>query len=177
MVNVVLEAHCPVVGVKVQVVVVVLFNAGDHVPVIPLFEVVGNADNVSPLHIGATAVNVGVVPGVTVMVNVVVDAHCPEVGVKVQVVVAVLFKAGDQLPVTPLVDVVGRAASVCPLQMGATAAKAGVTFGFTTTVMVAFEAHCAGFGVKVQVVVTVLFIAGDHVPTFPLLEVVGNVKV
>ena len=38
----------------------VLFNAGDHVPVIPLFEVVGKGDNAAPEQIGATAVNVGV---------------------------------------------------------------------------------------------------------------------
>ena len=56
-------------------VVAVLFNAGDHVPVIPLFEVVGNAANVAPEHIGATAVNVGVTCGLTVMVKVVIVAH------------------------------------------------------------------------------------------------------
>ena len=38
-----------------------LLSAGDHVPVIPLFEVVGNAAKVAPEHIGATAVNVGVI--------------------------------------------------------------------------------------------------------------------
>ncbi len=53
----------------------VLFNAGDHVPVIPLFEVVGNAANVAPVQIGATAVKVGVTCGLTVIVNVVVVAH------------------------------------------------------------------------------------------------------
>ena len=56
-------------------VVAVLFSAGDHVPVIPLFEVVGNAAKVAPEHIGATAVNVGVTCGFTVMVKVVVVAH------------------------------------------------------------------------------------------------------
>ncbi len=55
--------------------VAVLFNAGDHVPVIPLFEVVGNADKVAPVQIGATAVKVGVTCGLTVIVNVVVVAH------------------------------------------------------------------------------------------------------
>ena len=52
-----------------------LFNAGDQVPVIPLLEVVGNADKVPPEQMGATAVNVGVIFGFTVMVNVVVVAH------------------------------------------------------------------------------------------------------
>ena len=59
----------------------VLFNAGDHVPVMLLFEIVGNADKLAPEHIGATAVNVGVIIGLTVIVNVVVVAHWPESGV------------------------------------------------------------------------------------------------
>ena len=45
---VVVFAHSPAVGVNVYVVVAVLLIAGDHVPVIPLFEVVGNADNEAP---------------------------------------------------------------------------------------------------------------------------------
>ena len=40
--------------------------------------------------------------GFTVTVNVVVFAQSPAVGVKVYIVVAVLFKAGDQVPVIPL---------------------------------------------------------------------------
>ena len=65
-------------------VVAVLLIAGDHVPVIPLLEVVGNAANAPPLHIGETAVKVGVVgEEFTVIVKVVVVAHCPTVGVKV----------------------------------------------------------------------------------------------
>jgi hypothetical protein len=49
----------------------------------PLVEVVGSADKVSPEQIGATAANVGVTFGFTVIVNVVVVAHCPAVGVNV----------------------------------------------------------------------------------------------
>jgi hypothetical protein len=64
-------------------VVAVLSKAGDQVPVIPLVEVVGNADKVAPEQIGATALNVGVMFGLTVIVSVVVVAHCPAVGVKV----------------------------------------------------------------------------------------------
>ena len=63
-------------------VVVVLSIAGAQVPVIPLLEVVGNGDNVAPEHIGATAVNVGVILELTVMVKVVVVAHWPASGVK-----------------------------------------------------------------------------------------------
>ena len=42
-----------------------LFSAGAQVPVMPLFEVVGNADKVAPEQIEATAVNVGVMLGLT----------------------------------------------------------------------------------------------------------------
>ena len=53
----------------------VLFKAGDQEPVMPLLEVVGKADKVAPEQIGATAVNVGVTFGLTVIVKVVVVAH------------------------------------------------------------------------------------------------------
>ena len=52
-----------------------MFNAGDQVPVMLLLDVVGNADKVAPEQIGATAVNVGVMFGLTVIVNVAVVAH------------------------------------------------------------------------------------------------------
>ena len=68
-------AHCPAVGVKVYVVVVVLSSAGVQVPVMPLFEVVGSGVNVAPLQIGATAVNVGVILELTTIVKVAVVAH------------------------------------------------------------------------------------------------------
>ena len=64
-------------------VVAVLFKAGDQVPVIPSIDVVGNGDNSAPEQIAATGLNVGVVFGLTVTVNVVVVAHWPAVGVKV----------------------------------------------------------------------------------------------
>jgi hypothetical protein len=64
-------------------VVAVLLSAGAHEPVIPLLEVVGSGASVAPEHIGATAVNVGVTFGLTVMVKVFVVAHCPADGVKV----------------------------------------------------------------------------------------------
>ncbi len=63
----------------------VLFNAGDHVPVIAgeFVEDVGKADNVAPAQMGATCVNVGVTFGFTVMVIVAVVAQSPAVGVNV----------------------------------------------------------------------------------------------
>jgi len=60
-----------------------LFNAGDQTPVMVLFDVVGNAASGSPEQIGATALKVGVMFGLTVMVRVVVVAHCPTAGVNV----------------------------------------------------------------------------------------------
>ena len=66
-------------------VVAVLFKAGDHVPIIGgmLLELVGNGAKTSPIHIGATAVNSGVILGFTVIVMLAVLAHCPKVGVNV----------------------------------------------------------------------------------------------
>ena len=52
-----------------------MFKAGDQVPVMPLLDVVGRAVNVAPEQMGATAVNVGVILGLTVIVKVVVVAH------------------------------------------------------------------------------------------------------
>ena len=54
---------------------VVLSRAGDQVPVIPFVEVVGSGDKVAPLQIGPTAVNVGVILELIVIVNVAVVAH------------------------------------------------------------------------------------------------------
>ncbi|MCY1547573.1 hypothetical protein D9M68_836410 [compost metagenome] len=63
--------------------------------------------------------------------------------------VAVLFKAGLQVPLMLLVDVVGSTASVPPEQMGAICVNAGVTLGLTVIVMLAVVAHEPGVGVKV----------------------------
>ena len=46
-------AHCPAVGVNVYVVVALLLIAGDHEPVIALFEVAGKL-KLPPLQIAAT---------------------------------------------------------------------------------------------------------------------------
>ena len=63
--------------------VAVLFNAGDQVPVILLSEVVGRAANTPPEQIAATGLKVGVMVGLTMTLNVVVEAHCPAAGVNV----------------------------------------------------------------------------------------------
>ena len=56
-------------------------------------------------------------------------------------VVEILLMAGDQVPVIPLVDVVGNADKLAPEQIELTCAKVGVVFGFTVIVMVAVVAH------------------------------------
>ena len=118
-------------------VVAVLSNAGDQVPVIPLLDVVGNADNTAPEHIAATGVNVGVIFALTVIVSVAVVAHCPAVGVNVYVVVVVLFSAGAHVPVIPLLDVVGNGDNTAPEHIAATAVNVGVIFGSIVTDVVA----------------------------------------
>ena len=89
---------------------------------------------------------------------------------------AVLFNAGDQLPVIPLVDVVGKAGSGSPAHIGATALNAGVTFGLTVTVYVVVVPHCPLFGVNVYTPLAVLLtVAGLQVPVIPFEEVAGKV--
>jgi len=109
--------------------------------VIPLLDVVGKAVKAAPEQISATCVNVGAMFGLTVIVIVAVGAHWPAVGVKVYVVVAVLFNAGLQVPLMPLLDVVGKAASTAPEQISATWVNVGAMFGLTVIVIVAVVAH------------------------------------
>ena len=52
-----------------------------------------------------------------------------------------MFNAGDQVPVTPLREVVGNGAKLPPAQIEGTAAKFGITFGVTATVKVCVVAH------------------------------------
>ena len=60
-----------------------------------------------------------------------------------------MFKAGDQVPVIPLLEVVGNALSAVPVQIGGTAVKVGAVGWFTVIVNVAVEAHCPAVGVNV----------------------------
>ena len=57
------------------------------------------------------------------------------------VVVAVLSSEGDQVPVMALVEVVGKADKAVPEQIGAIAAKVGVTAVVTVIVNVVVVAH------------------------------------
>ena len=56
-------------------------------------------------------------------------------------VAVLLTTAGDQVPVIPLIDVNGNTGATAPEQIGATAAKVGVTIGVTVTVNVVVVAH------------------------------------
>ena len=85
----------------------------------------------------------------TVTVICAVVAHKPAVGVNVYVVVAALFKAGDQVPVTPLLEVVGKADKLPPEQIGATWVKVGTVLGVTVMVICAVVAHKPAVGVNV----------------------------
>ena len=53
------------------------------------------------------------------------------------------------MPVIPLLDVVGNAASTAPEQIAATGVNVGVTFAFTVIVSVVFVAQRPAVGVKV----------------------------
>ena len=63
--------------------------------------------------------------------------------------VVVLSIAGDQVPVMPFVEVVGKAGIASPEQYGPTPSKVGLTFASTVTVKVVVVAHCPAVGVKV----------------------------
>ena len=106
-------AHPDVAGVNVYVVVPVadvLIVEGLQVPVILLFDVVGNAGAVEFWQSGPGGVNVGVTLPLMVISIVAVVAQPGVDGVKVYVVVPiadVLIVAGFQVPVILLFDVVG----------------------------------------------------------------------
>ena len=63
--------------------VVVLIVAGLHVPGMPLLDVAGKVGAALFWQSDPIAVNVGVICGLIVMLNVAVIAHCPAEGVKV----------------------------------------------------------------------------------------------
>jgi hypothetical protein len=152
-VKVAVVAHWPAVGVNVYVPVLVLLTvAGLQVPLIPLVEVVGNTGAVAPEHIAANGLNVGVIFGSMVMSSVVTIPHCPAPGVKVYVVVpvvAVLIVAGFQVPVIPLLEVVGKTGAALFWQSGPIASNVGATWSPMVILKVAVVPHCPPLGVKV----------------------------
>ena len=90
--------------------------AGDHVPVKPSIEVVGNTGAAEPSQNGAISANCGTGLGVIWMVRVCWSAHSVDSGIKVYVVVAMLLIGRFQVPCTPLGEVVGSGAIAVPAQ-------------------------------------------------------------
>ena len=81
---VVVVAQNPAFGVNVYVPELMLSTvAGDHVPVMLLFEVAGSVGAAEPAQKEVICVNVGVAGGPTVTVIVAVVAHSPAFGVNV----------------------------------------------------------------------------------------------
>ena len=151
-----------------------MFIAGDQVPKTPFKEDVGKTKE-SPEHIGPTCEKLGKVGWFTLTVIVSFVAHWPVVGVKVYVVVAKLFIAGDQLPVIPLLEFDDKV-NESPEHIGATWVNNEAILGFTTTLIVAIVAHWLANGVKVYVVLIVVLIVGDQEPEIPFVDVVGKLK-
>ena len=52
-----------------------------------------------------------------------------------------LTVAGLQVPVIPLIEVVGKTGAVAPEQIGAISSNVGTRFGLTVTLKVAVVAH------------------------------------
>ena len=128
--------------------------AGLQEPFTPLSEIVERAGTEAPAQIVSVLpmLNVGMVLAVTVTVNVVELAHCPEAGVNVYTPDAWLSTvAGLHVPVIPFDDVVGNAGTVPPSQMVRDVPKlnAGVILGDTVTVNVVPVAQMPAAGENV----------------------------
>ena len=83
--------------------------------------------------------------------------------------------AGDQVPLMPFVEIVGKAGAEAPAHNPAGMAKVGVVLLVTLIFKLAVVAHWPGLGVNVYVPEAVLLIiAGDQEPEIPLLEIEGK---
>jgi hypothetical protein len=113
-------------GVNVYVLVTLLLTAGDHVPVIPLGDVIGNVKG-EPEQIGPIGMKSGVVVlfTATVIIAVFAQGWARGSGVKVYKVLIVLSMAGVQVPLIPLLDVLGSVNDP-PAQIGGTCVNVGV---------------------------------------------------
>ena len=60
-----------------------------------------------------------------------------------------LLITGDQVPVIPLLEVVGRVFIFSPEHMAETGVNVGVILGFTEIVKFVVDAHCPVLGVNV----------------------------
>ena len=122
-------------------------------PSIPLIDVGGNTGTEPPAQIDneLPKLNVGIMFGVIVTVNVAGTAHWLPTGVNVYTPEAwSLTVAGFQLPITPLSEVVGNAGIELPAHAVSEVPKlnVGVKIGFTVTVNVAVVAHSPAVGIN-----------------------------
>lgn len=122
---------------------------GFHVPVTPFKDVVGKSGIEAPVQYGPAVLNSGTVFGVIIIVREAVVAHCPELGVKVYAVVALLFIEGLHVPVILFKEVVGKAGIEEPAQYGPGVLKEGVIAALIVIVSVVWTAHCPDEGVNV----------------------------
>jgi hypothetical protein len=137
-------AHCPALGVKIYVPLMVLLTvAGFQVPVIPLIEVVDKIGAVAPLQIGAIGRKLGVILGVTVTL-VVVLLQVVVVFVKVNVTApalipvitpALLTVAIALLLLVQVPPVVGLRVAVLPKHTAVGAVNIGSAFTVTLVVV------------------------------------------
>lgn len=85
-----------------------------------------------------------------------------------------MFKAGVQVPVIPLLEVVGKADRAPPEHIGGTAVKVGVILEFTVIATVSeAEQPTPLLAVRVYVVLAVGQTVGDNVVEF-VIAVVGD---
>ena len=120
----------------------------------PLLELPGRFGTPLPAHTDneVPKLNVGVILGVTVTLNVVFVAHCPAEGVKVYVPeILSSTTEGVHSPLMLFVDVFGNVGTTSPAQIFNDVPKlnAGTILGVTVTVNVVVVAHKPAVGVNV----------------------------
>ena len=121
-------------------------------PVIPFREEVGNTGALSSWQIMPRLVNPGIAGAFTVIIMVTIAEQSPLVGVNVKVnvpAVSVLIVAGLHVPVTPFVEVSGKAGAVLFWQSGSTLTNTGMIWVLIVTEILVEEAHWPAVGVKV----------------------------
>jgi hypothetical protein len=96
---------------------------------------------------------------------------------KIEPTADVLMVAGDQVPVIPLLELVGRRPGVAFKQYGPNCVNVGVILGVTVTVIVVITAHWPALGVNVYTdgpITVVFMLAGNQVPMMPFKEFNGS---
>jgi len=170
-----------------------LSTAGDQVPEMAFVLVVGRL-KASPVQISVIVEKVGIRDSVKLTINsswlvivqitldttAVIETEPSNVlGVKVVVVEFGFEKLPpdeDHATEAPIPEITAVKSIGAPLHCVMSAIGSIVGAGRTTTVVDEGRAHSPGSGVKTYEVVTVLLIAGDHVPDIPSLLVDGRLK-